>query len=57
MPANALPTGLVDEVLSPHDLAETIYEIVRIARNIPLSEQLTENIIDTVTISAFSVSN
>ena len=46
MPANALPTGLVDEVLSPHDLAETIYEIVRITRNIPLTEQLTENVID-----------
>ncbi|MBE9068911.1 PAS domain-containing protein [Leptolyngbya cf. ectocarpi LEGE 11479] len=46
MPANALPTGLVDEVLSPHDLAQTIYEIVRITLNIPLAEQLTENLID-----------
>ncbi|MEA5467850.1 CheR family methyltransferase, partial [Spirulina sp. 06S082] len=46
MPSNALPTGLVDEVLSPQDLAETIYEIVRITRNIPLSEQLTENAIE-----------
>ncbi|WP_204102624.1 MULTISPECIES: chemotaxis protein CheB [Spirulina sp. CCY15215] len=46
MPSNALPTGLVDEVLCPQDLAETIYEIVRITRNIPLSEQLRENAID-----------
>lgn len=48
MPANALPTGLVDEVLSPQDLAETIYEIVRITRNIPLSEQITENAIEPI---------
>ncbi|WP_019508067.1 chemotaxis protein CheB [Pleurocapsa sp. PCC 7319] len=51
MPANALPTGLVDEVLSPHDLAETIYEIVRITRNIPLTEQLTENVIDPIQLN------
>ncbi|MBE9039495.1 PAS domain-containing protein [Oscillatoriales cyanobacterium LEGE 11467] len=51
MPANALPTGLVDEVLSPHDLAETIYEIVRITLNIPLTEQLTENVIDPMQLN------
>ena len=51
MPANALPTGLVDEVLSPHDLAETIYEIIRITRNIPLTEQLTENVIDPIQLN------
>ncbi len=34
MPANALLMGLVDEVLSPRDLAQTIDEIVRITRNI-----------------------
>lgn len=51
MPANALPTGLVDEVLSPHDLAQTIYEIVRITLNIPLAEQLTENLIDPVQLN------
>ncbi|VEP18720.1 Protein-glutamate methylesterase [Hyella patelloides LEGE 07179] len=51
MPANALPTGLVDEVLSPHDLAQTIYEIVRITLNIPLAEQLTENLIDPIQLN------
>lgn len=33
MSQNALPTGLVDEILSPQDLARTIAEIVRIANH------------------------
>jgi two-component system CheB/CheR fusion protein len=37
MSQNALPTGLVDEILSPQDLAETIAEIVRISRQINLA--------------------
>ena len=51
MPANALPTGLVDEVLSPHDLAQTICEIIQITLNIPLAEQLTENLIDPMQLN------
>lgn len=38
MSQNALPTGLVDEILSPQDLAQTISEIVRIAKNMPLHQ-------------------
>lgn len=38
MSQNALPTGLVDEILSPQDLAQTISEIVRIAKNRPLNQ-------------------
>lgn len=45
MPENALLTGLVDEILSPHDLAETICEIVRISRSIPLPSNFNDNII------------
>lgn len=51
MPANALLMRLVDEVLSPHDLAETIYEIVRIDRNIPLTDKLTEHPMDPVLLN------
>jgi len=37
MSQNALPTGLVDEILSAEDLAQTIAEIVRIANQITLA--------------------
>ncbi len=37
MSQNALPTGLVDEILSPQDLAQTIAEIVRIAKNMVIN--------------------
>ncbi len=45
MPESALLTGFVDEILSPHDLAEAICEIVRISRSIPLPNKITDNII------------
>jgi two-component system CheB/CheR fusion protein len=48
MPESALLTGLVDEILSPRDLAEAICEIVRISRSIPLPNKITDNIIPTL---------
>ncbi len=51
MTENALPMGLVDEVLSPHDLAQTISEIVRISRNIPLPPANSHNVIQPLKLN------
>jgi two-component system CheB/CheR fusion protein len=37
MPSNAIPSGLVDEVLSPEDLAKTVFELIRFSDNFPAS--------------------
>ncbi len=35
MPSGAIPSGLVDEILSPQDLAQTVYELIRFSDNFP----------------------
>lgn len=45
MTENAIPMGLVDEILSPTDLAQAISEIVRISKNIPLMPDNSHNMI------------
>ncbi len=35
MPTSAIPSGLVDEILSPQDLARTVYELIRFSDNFP----------------------
>jgi two-component system CheB/CheR fusion protein len=47
MSQNAVLTGLVDEILSPKDLAQTITEIVRIATNLSLSKPPEGNVEST----------
>lgn len=38
MPTSAIPSGLVDEILSPQDLAQTVYELIRFSDNFPSSK-------------------
>ncbi|WP_201026165.1 chemotaxis protein CheB [Mastigocoleus testarum] len=35
MPNSAIPSGLVDEILSPEQLAQTVYDLVRFSENNP----------------------
>lgn len=35
MPSNAIPSGLVDEILSPEELARTVFELIRYSENFP----------------------
>ncbi|WP_036481558.1 chemotaxis protein CheB [Myxosarcina sp. GI1] len=35
MPSSAIPSGSVDEILSPQELAETVYELIRYSENFP----------------------
>ena len=37
MPSNAIPSGLIDEILSPQELAQTVYELIRYSDNFPSS--------------------
>lgn len=46
MPSGAIPSGLVDEILSPQDLAQTVYELIRFSDNFPTSSHQDANIID-----------
>ena len=46
MPTSAIPSGLVDEVLSPEDLAQTVYELIRFSENFPESKVEDANLID-----------
>ncbi|MGF1535227.1 MAG: chemotaxis protein CheB, partial [Elainellaceae cyanobacterium] len=46
MPTSAIPSGLVDEVLSPEDLAQTVYELIRFSENFPQSKMEDVNLID-----------
>ncbi len=47
MPTNAIPSGLVDEVLSPKDLAKTVFELIRLSENFPTSSLEDSNLIDS----------
>ncbi|MEM8780008.1 MAG: chemotaxis protein CheB [Cyanobacteria bacterium P01_G01_bin.49] len=46
MPTNAIPSGLVDEVLSPEDLAKTVFELIRFSENFPESTAEDASLID-----------
>ncbi|EAZ91969.1 chemotaxis protein CheB [Crocosphaera chwakensis] len=46
MPSSAIPSGLVDEILSPQDLAKTVYELIRFSDNFPTSSLQDSNLID-----------
>ncbi|WP_204139145.1 chemotaxis protein CheB [Halomicronema sp. CCY15110] len=46
MPSNAIPSGLVDEVLSPEDLAQTVFELIRFSDNFPASTASDASLID-----------
>ena len=46
MPTSAIPSGLVDEILSPQDLAQTVYELIRFSDNFPDSRMQEVNLID-----------
>ncbi|MDJ0593106.1 MAG: chemotaxis protein CheB [Pleurocapsa sp. MO_226.B13] len=35
MPSSAIPSGLVDEILSPQELAQTVFELIRYSDNFP----------------------
>ena len=37
MPSNAIPSGLIDEILSPQELAQTVFELIRYSDNFPES--------------------
>ncbi|PZD71227.1 Sensory/regulatory protein RpfC [Acaryochloris thomasi RCC1774] len=46
MPTSAIPSGLVDEILSPQDLAQTVFEIVRFSENFPTAAPEEASLID-----------
>ncbi|WP_198648442.1 chemotaxis protein CheB [Cyanothece sp. BG0011] len=45
MPSSAIPSGLVDEILSPEDLAKTVYELIRFSENFPAASVQDPNLI------------
>jgi two-component system CheB/CheR fusion protein len=47
MPSSAIPSGLVDEILSPQDLAQTVYELIRFSDHFPRARVEDANLIDT----------
>jgi len=46
MPSSAVPSGLVDEVLSPQELAQTVSELIRFSDNFPDSSSEEAVLID-----------
>jgi len=46
MPSNAIPSGLIDEILSPQELAQTVYELIRYSDNFPNSSAEEAVLID-----------
>lgn len=46
MPSSAVPSGLVDEILSPQELAQTVFELIRFADNFPDSSSEEAVLID-----------
>ncbi|MEQ8962854.1 MAG: chemotaxis protein CheB [Coleofasciculus sp. C2-GNP5-27] len=46
MPSSAIPSGLVDEILSPQDLAQTVFEILRFSDNCPSAKPEEASLID-----------
>ena len=47
MPSNAIPSGLIDEILSPEELAQTVYELIRYSDNFPNSAPEEAVLIDS----------
>ncbi len=47
MPSSAIPSGLVDEILSPQDLARTVFELIRFSRKNPSISPQDITLIDT----------
>ncbi len=45
MPSSAIPSGLVDEILSPQDLAQTVFELIRFSDNFPAARMQDVNLI------------
>ena len=46
MPSSAIPSGLIDEILSPEELAQTVFELIRYSDNFPNSEPEEAVLID-----------
>ena len=46
MPSNAIPSGLIDEILSPQELAQTVFELIRYSDNFPGSSAEEAVLID-----------
>lgn len=46
MPSNAIPSGSVDEILSPEELAQTVFELIRYSDNFPDSSPEEAVLID-----------
>lgn len=46
MPTSAIPSGLVDEILSPQDLAQTVFELIRFSDNFPATSPEEASLID-----------
>ena len=53
MPSNAIPSGCVDEILSPRDLANAVYNIVRFSPNHPFSG--TEEEVELIPIEQLEI--
>ncbi|MEL6462296.1 MAG: chemotaxis protein CheB [Cyanobacteria bacterium J06621_15] len=47
MPSSAIPSGLVDEILSPQDLARTVFELISFSRQHPSTSPQDITLIDT----------
>ncbi|MBV6624881.1 MAG: response regulator [Rivularia sp. (in: Bacteria)] len=47
MPSSAIPSGLVDEILSPQDLARTVFELIRFSQKNPSISPQDIALIDT----------
>ncbi len=47
MPSSAIPSGLVDEILSPQDLARTVFELIRFSQKNPSISPQDITLIDT----------
>lgn len=46
MPSSAIPSGLVDEILSPQELAQTVFQILRFSDNCPSAKLEEASLID-----------
>ena len=46
MPSSAIPSGLIDEILSPEELAQTVFELIRYSDNFPDSSPEEAVLID-----------
>ncbi|MGB7380371.1 MAG: chemotaxis protein CheB [Rivularia sp. (in: cyanobacteria)] len=46
MPSSAIPSGLVDEILSPQELAHTVFDLIRFSQNNPNASPQELSLID-----------